>query len=116
MNMLICVPTLSRADLLNKNYAGFAESLENGDKLLILHNGVGQAITLGPWSDKKTRIVPEQNLGVSKSWNLFLKLALDHGYDACAILQDDVKWERKQVDAAKRLLKERSDIDLFLSF
>ena len=115
MKLLLCVPTLSRADLLNENYEGLANCLEDEDRLLVLDNGM-QAIGLEP-SDKLGILRSAENLGVSKSWNLFLKIAFVlNRYDGCVLLQDDIKWSRIQVDSAKALMLENLDVDLFLSF
>lgn len=116
MRVLICLPTLSRSDLLIRNYTGFADSLEDGDHFFVLDNGKQNL----PWqnSDRYICAIPPENLGISRSWNLFLTMAfVDGKYDACIFLQDDIIWTREHVDRAKQLLctEQHQKVDLFLA-
>lgn len=109
MKLLVAIPTLSRADLLARNKT-FLEGIRAPDRALVLDNG-SQTI----WIRVPIERSPK-NLGVSGSWNLFLRRAFVEGdFDGLVILQDDIVWSAKQLEAARTLLATRSDVDLFLS-
>ena len=110
MRILVGIPTLSRADLLHRN-KDFLESIIDGDSVLIVDNG-DQKIDI----DVPT-VRPDSNLGVSGSWNLFLRAAfINDSYDALILLQDDIIWDREKLAIAKWLLLANPDVDLFLSY
>lgn len=96
--VLWAVPTLSRADLLNRHYAGYREWVGEGEHLLLLDNGGGQDIRLPP-SDRLIVRRPARNLGVPRSWNEAMRWAFGGdpaakpAYDALCSLQDDIGWE-----------------------
>ncbi len=99
-----------------KNFADFAPSLEEGDHFFILDNG-NQNL---PWENtsKYSCATPPFNLGVSRSWNVFLKMAFEkENFDACIILQDDIVWTTHHVNQAKNLLRDEKHqkVDLFLA-
>lgn len=110
MRALVGIPTLSRADLLVRNRE-FLEGLAPVDEALVIDNG-RQTI------DMDVPIIrPVQNLGVSRSWNEFLRRAFDTPakFDLLVILQDDIIWDKQRLNQAKRLVEENHDVDLFLS-
>lgn len=110
LRALVAIPTLCRADLLIRNKA-FLEGLRFPDKALILDNG-RQSIKINVPIERS----PE-NLGVSGSWNLFLKRAfVDDRFDLLVLLQDDIIWDAGRLTAAKRLVVQRPDVDLLLSY
>jgi GT2 family glycosyltransferase len=109
MKLLVAIPTLSRADLLSRNKT-FLESIQDPDRALLVDNG-NQKIDIDV-----PIIKPGKNLGVSGSWNLFLRQAfIDGNYDALVILQDDIIWNREKFAIARWLLLANPDVDLFLS-
>jgi GT2 family glycosyltransferase len=108
--MLVAIPTLSRADLLIRNKV-FLESVMAPDEVLILDNGK-QSIKMNVPIERSA-----ENLGVSGSWNLFLRRAFqERNFDGLILLQDDIIWSRLHLDRAKRLVEKHEDIDLFLAF
>jgi len=112
--IMVATATLSRADLLNANYAQMAANLRPGDRLLILDNG-RQNIRL-PAGPGVEIVTAEANVGVSAAWNFFLQRAFERDkFDGLIILGDDIKWDTYRIEAARRLLVERPDIHLFLS-
>jgi len=109
VSLLVTIPTLSRADLLVRNKE-FLESVEAPDRVLILDNG-HQKIDLRVPIERSSR-----NLGVSGSWNYFLRAAfVDADFDGLVLLQDDIIWNHPRLEAARELLHSRPDVDLFLS-
>jgi GT2 family glycosyltransferase len=106
---LVAIPTISRADLLSRNKA-FLEWVHPPDRVLILDNG-SQSIDLKVPVERSVK-----NLGVSGSWNLFLRRAFVEGnFKMLVILQDDIIWNADRLHAAKRLVLQRRNVDLFLS-
>ncbi len=110
MKMMVAIPTLSRADLLVRNKA-FLESVRPPDEVLILDNG-RQSIKIDVPIERS-----EENLGVSGSWNLFLRRAFqERDFDGLILLQDDIIWDLGRLEEAKHLIGRHQDIDLFLAF
>jgi len=110
VSLLVTIPTISRADLLARNKE-FLESVEAPDRVLILDNG-RQKIDLRVPIERSAR-----NLGVSGSWNYFLREAfVDGDFDGLVLLQDDIIWNHPRLEAARELLHSRPDVDLFLSY
>ena len=110
MKLMVAIPTLSRADLLIRNKS-FLESIKPPDEVLILDNG-NQKININVPIER-----PEKNLGVSGSWNLFLRRAFEYrDFNGLVLLQDDIIWSGVHLDRTKKLLEKHQDIDLFLAF
>jgi hypothetical protein len=110
MKALVVIPTLSRADLLIRN-KGFLESVRAPDEVLLIDNGK-QKIDIAVPIERTAR-----NLGVPGSWNLGLRRAFyERDFDVLALLQDDIIWSVEKLEAAKRLVEEARDVDLFLSY
>lgn len=108
--LLVAIPTLSRADLLIRNKP-FLEAVRAPDEVLILDNG-RQSIDIAVPIEKASF-----NRGVSWSWNFFLRRAfVSRDFDGLVILQDDIIWNIARLEAARKLLETRPDVDLFLSF
>jgi hypothetical protein len=108
--LLVAIPTLTRVDLLVRNRS-FLEAIRPPDRALVLDNG-RQEIPIAVPVER-----PPRNLGVSGSWNLFLRRAFVEGeFGGLVILQDDIIWSTERLEAARQLLASRSDVDLFLSY
>ena len=102
MISVICIPTLTRYDLLARLcYALLcgSEGLEI-PHIVILDNGGG--LKTSKWyakifdyhaSSRPELIVPGFNMGVAGSWNFFVK-----NYGQCIIANDDVVFSRPAVD------------------
>lgn len=109
MKTLVAIPTLCRADLLIRNKE-FLEGVRYPDQAIILDNG-RQRIDIDVQIERTT-----ENLGVPGSWNLFLRRAfLTRDFNALVLLQDDIIWDAEHLASAKKLLRFRKDVDLFLS-
>ena len=109
LRALVAIPTIIRSDLLTRNRK-FLEGIRSPDEAFILDNG-WQSIDIGVPIGR-----PQKNLGVSGSWNLFMKKAfVDGKFDLLVILQDDIIWDAVRLQAAKHLIANREDVDLFLS-
>ncbi len=108
--LLVAIPTLSRADLLVRNKT-FLEGVREPDEVLILDNG-RQRIDISVPIE-----ISSFNRGVSWSWNFFLRRAfISRNFDGLVILQDDIIWDAARLEAARRLIETKHDVDLFLSF
>lgn len=107
--MMVAIPTLSRADLLIRNKS-FLESVRLPDEVLILDNG-RQSIDISVPVERASF-----NRGVSWSWNFFLRRAfVSRDFDALVLIQDDIIWDTARLESARKLLKAKKDVDLFLS-
>lgn len=109
LRALVAIPTITRADLLVRNKK-FLEGIRSPDVAFILDNGA-QSIDVNVMTQ-----LPPKNLGVSGSWNLFMRKAfVEDRFDLLVILQDDIVWDAGRLRAAKSLVASRPDVDLFLS-
>tara|TARA_Y100000310_G_scaffold12159_1_gene12597 strand:+ start:685 stop:1338 length:654 start_codon:yes stop_codon:yes gene_type:complete len=94
MKLLIGIPTLNRADLLNEALSDLAERLPDDKEwyLTIVDNGNGQHITVPESMGEKVSIrVSKTNLGVASSWNLILEEAFVFGdFSHVLMLNDDI--------------------------
>lgn len=110
MKFLIAIPTITRADLLIRNKA-FLESVTPPDEVLILDNG-NQPIDINVPIEQVGR-----NLGVSGSWNFFMRRAFEQrDFDGLILLQDDIIWDQSRLQNARFLFDQHLSVDLFLAF
>lgn len=106
MKLLIGIPTINRADLLNTALAKYQECYPNID-ILIIDNGVSQQINT---QNPKLRLFSQtSNLGVSASWNLICKTAFDEGFTHVLILNDDIELVRPEVDLLNTIGQHQND-------
>lgn len=93
MKLLIGIPTINRADLLNGALEKYHLCYPNLD-IIVVDNGVNQNIdTRNP----KLRVfVQTSNLGVAASWNLILRTAFNEGYTHVLMLNDDIELIRDE--------------------
>lgn len=88
MKLLIGIPTINRADLLNAALEKYQECYPNVD-IVIIDNGVSQHINT---QNPRLRVFAQtSNLGVAASWNLICKTAFQEGYTHALILNDDIE-------------------------
>jgi Predicted glycosyltransferases len=88
MKLLIGIPTINRADLLNAALEKYQECYPNVD-ILVIDNGVSQHINT---QNPRLRVFAQtSNLGVAASWNLICKTAFQEGYTHALILNDDIE-------------------------
>ena len=84
--LVVGIPTINRADLLNDALAKYFEDFENTE-IAICDNGNQDIIT----REKKFMIYkPQANLGVSGSWNMIMDYADKIGGTHVLMLNDDI--------------------------
>jgi GT2 family glycosyltransferase len=92
MKLLIGIPTINRADLLNGALVKYHECYPNTD-ILVVDNGQQNIDTQNP----KLRVFTQtSNLGVAASWNLITRTAFNEGFSLALILNDDIELVRHE--------------------
>jgi GT2 family glycosyltransferase len=86
MKLIIGIPTINRADLLNEALANYFEDFKNTE-IVICDNGNQEIITR---ERNFVHYKPEKNLGVSGSWNMLMDYADKVKGTHVLILNDDV--------------------------
>jgi GT2 family glycosyltransferase len=86
MKLIIGIPTINRADLLNESLEKYFDDFRTTE-IAICDNG-NQDIITRPKNFMIYR--PEQNLGVSGSWNMLMDYGIKVGATHVLILNDDV--------------------------
>ena len=100
MKLLIGIPTINRADLLNTALEKYQECYPNVD-ILIIDNGVNQQINT---HNPRVRVFAQtSNLGVAASWNLICKTAFEGGYTHALILNDDIELVGNEYELLKTI-------------
>lgn len=92
MKLIIGIPTINRADLLNEALANYFEDFKDTE-IVICDNGKQDIIT------RERNFVlyrPEQNLGVSGSWNMIMDYADKVNATHVLILNDDIYLGKSQ--------------------
>jgi len=86
MKLIIGIPTINRADLLNEALANYFEDFKNTE-IVICDNGNQEIITR-----EKNFVIyrPENNLGVSGSWNMIMDYAEKVKATHVLLLNDDI--------------------------
>jgi GT2 family glycosyltransferase len=86
MKLIIGIPTINRADLLNEALANYFEDFKTTE-IVICDNGKQEIITR-----EKNFVIyrPEQNLGVSGSWNMIMDYAEKVKGTHVLMLNDDI--------------------------
>lgn len=86
MKLIIGIPTINRADLLNEALANYFEDFKNTE-IVICDNGKQEIITR-----EKNFVIyrPESNLGVSGSWNMIMDYAEKSKGSHVLMLNDDI--------------------------
>jgi GT2 family glycosyltransferase len=86
MKLIIGIPTINRADLLNEALANYFEDFKNTE-IVICDNGNQEIITR---ERNFVHYKPEKNLGVSGSWNMLMDYADKVKGTHVLILNDDI--------------------------
>jgi GT2 family glycosyltransferase len=86
MKLIIGIPTINRADLLNEALANYFEDFKTTE-IVICDNGKQEIITR-----EKNFVIyrPEQNLGVSGSWNMIMDYAEKVKGTHVLMINDDI--------------------------
>jgi glycosyltransferase involved in cell wall biosynthesis len=86
MKIIIGIPTLNRADLLNEALQKYFEDFKDTE-IFIVDNGKQNIITR---EEKFAIYRPEENLGVAKSWNTIMDYADKLEATHVLMLNDDI--------------------------
>jgi GT2 family glycosyltransferase len=101
MKLIIGIPTINRADLLNEALANYFEDFKNTE-IVICDNGKQEIITR-----ERNFVIyrPENNLGVSGSWNMIMDYAEKVKATHVLMLNDDIYLGKseEEVNAIVRL-------------
>lgn len=94
MKFIIGIPTINRADLLNETLKNYFEDFENTE-IVICDNGNQEIITR-----EKNFVIyrPENNLGVSGSWNMIMDYAEKVNATHVLMLNDDIFLGKNELD------------------
>lgn len=108
MKLLIGIPTINRADLLNGALAKYHECYPNTD-ILVVDNGQQNIDTNNP----RLRVFSQtSNLGVAASWNLIARTAFNEGYTHTLILNDDIELVRHEQELYADIQKHPDNVFL----
>jgi GT2 family glycosyltransferase len=103
MKLIIGIPTINRADLLNEALANYFEDFKNTE-IVICDNGKQEIITR-----ERNFVIykPENNLGVSGSWNMIMDYAEKVKGTHVLMLNDDIYLGKseEEINAIIRLWK-----------
>jgi GT2 family glycosyltransferase len=111
MKLIIGIPTINRADLLNEALIKYFEDFQNTE-IFIIDNGNQNIVT----REKKFAIYrPESNLNVSGSWNSIIDYANRVKATHVLMLNDDV-YLGKNEEQINSLIEYNTKYDFFNSY
>jgi GT2 family glycosyltransferase len=110
MKLIIGIPTINRADLLNEALQRYFEDFKETE-IFIVDNGNQNIITR---EELFAIYRPEKNLGVSKSWNTIFDYADKVDATHVLMLNDDIVSGRTEHEI-KMLINQNPDIHFFNS-
>ena len=109
--LIIGIPTINRADLLNEALEKYFEDFQDTE-IFIVDNGNQSIIT----REKKFAIYkPAENLGVAKSWNIIMDYADKLDATHVLMLNDDI-YLGKTEHEIKMLIRNNENVDFINSF
>jgi len=111
MKIIIGIPTLNRADLLNEALEKYFEDFQDTE-IFIVDNGSQSIITR---EEKFAIYRPSENLGVAKSWNHIMDYADKINATHVLMLNDDI-YSGKTEHEIKMLIRNNEDSDFINSF
>jgi len=111
MKLIIGIPTLNRADLLNEALEKYFEDFQNTE-IFIVDNGNQSIITR---EEKFAIYRPTENLGVAKSWNHIMDYADKVQATHVLMLNDDIYLGRTEHEI-RMVLRNSVDADFINSF
>lgn len=94
IKLIVAIPTLNRADLLNEALAGYFEDFKDTE-IVICDNGKQDLLTR---EEKFVIYRPEENLGVARSWNMLMDYAEKVEATHVLMLNDDVYLGRTEAE------------------
>jgi GT2 family glycosyltransferase len=109
--LLIGIPTINRADLLNEALAQYFEDFASTE-IVICDNGKQDIITR-----EKMFVIyrPPQNLGVAGSWNMIMDYADRLGFTHVLMLNDDIMLGRTGYEI-KLLIEQNLEVPFINSY
>lgn len=109
--LLVGIPTINRADLLNEALSHYFEDFANTE-IVICDNGNQDIITR-----EKMFVIyrPPQNLGVAGSWNMIMDYADRLGFTHVLMLNDDIMLGKTEY-ALKLLIEENFRVPFINSY
>ncbi len=111
IKLVVVIPTINRADLLNDALAKYFEDFKN-THIAICDNGKQDIIT----REENFMIYrPEQNLGVAGSWNMLIDYSDKIGATHVLVLNDDIYLGRTEHEV-KMIITNNPDFDFINSF
>lgn len=111
IKLVVAIPTINRADLLNEALAKYFEDFKD-THIAICDNGNQEIIT----REENFMIYrPQENLGVAKSWNMLIDYSDKIGATHVLMLNDDI-YLGKNENELNLLLKNNLDADFINSF
>jgi GT2 family glycosyltransferase len=111
IKLVVVIPTINRADLLNDALAKYFEDFKD-THIAICDNGNQDILT----REENFMIYrPQQNLGVAGSWNMLMDYADKTGATHVLILNDDI-YLGKNENEIKYLIKHNYNFDFINSF
>jgi GT2 family glycosyltransferase len=111
MKLIIGIPTLNRADLLNEALERYFEDFKDTE-IFIVDNGNQSIITR---EEKFAIYRPTENLGVAKSWNTIMDYAEKLDATHVLMLNDDIVLGRTEHEIAM-VIRNNPDADFINSF
>lgn len=111
IKLVVAIPTINRADLLNEALAKYFEDFKN-THIAICDNGNQDIIS----REENFMIYrPQKNLGVAKSWNMLMDYSEKISATHVLMLNDDI-YLGKNENALNMLIKKNLDADFINSF
>jgi GT2 family glycosyltransferase len=111
MKLIIGIPTLNRADLLNEALEKYFEDFKDIE-IFIVDNGNQSVITR---EEKFAIYRPAENLGVAKSWNMIMDYADKVDATHVLMLNDDIYLGRTEHEI-KMVIRNNQNADFINSF
>jgi GT2 family glycosyltransferase len=111
MKLIIGIPTLNRADLLNEALEKYFEDFQDTE-IFIVDNGNQSIITR---EEKFAIYRPAENMGVAKSWNAIMDYADKMKATYVLMLNDDIVLGRTEHEI-KMVIRNNPDADFINSF
>jgi GT2 family glycosyltransferase len=111
IKLVVAIPTVNRADLLNEALAKYFEDFKD-THIAICDNGNQDILT----REENFMIYrPQENLGVAKSWNMLMDYSEKIGATHVLMLNDDIYLGKNENDL-NMLIKNDLDADFINSF
>lgn len=88
MKVIACIVTYNRIDLLERCVDGVLAQTRKVDALLVINNGSTDD-TVARMAARGVDVLTQENVGSAGGWNRAIRHALDDGFDAVWLMDDD---------------------------